>query len=113
MDNVEKKVRNALNEALPQVFNREGIVKKNPLGNRATARDFSRIMAKTLFIRGELNNAEVPAKLRIQIPAGSLTLKRELSDLMLVMGTDADEQPDIIAALLLNGWAITTTTGGA
>lgn len=113
MTDETKRERNPLNEALPQVFNREGIVKKNPRAPRATGRDFSKIMAKTLFIRNQLSTVELPSKIRIQIPAGSLTLTRELTELLAVMGHDDSEQPDLIAALMLNGWNVTTTVGGA
>jgi hypothetical protein len=109
----EKRVRNPLNEALPQVFNREGLVKKNPDGNRATGKDFHRVMAKTLFIRNAVTSPDAPARIRIQISAGSLTLTRDMSMLLIPMGHEDDEQPDIIAALLLNGWNITTTMGGS
>ena len=112
MTEENKRERNPLNEALPQVFNREGVVKKNPNSPRATGRDFSRIMAKTLFIRNQMSMVELPCKIRIQIPAGSLTLTRDLTELLTVMGPDESDQPDLIAALMLNGWNVTTTTGG-
>lgn len=99
----ERKPRNEFNEALPQVFNREGLVKKNPNNARATARDFSRIMAKVQRIRENIISHDMC--MTIEMPIGDLYLDTAWSRKIAIV-TDHEEQPDVIAALLLNGWIV-------
>lgn len=102
----EKKARNVFNEALPQVFNREGLVKKNPDAPRATQREFSRIISKALTIKElVLNDPDEKTVVSIILDCGVMSFNHEFSTI-LCTERDNEEQPDIILSLILNGWSI-------
>ena len=98
-----RKPRNEFNEAMPQIFNREGLVKKHPLNNRPSPRDFVRIMAKVQKTRAAV--IENDHGIVIEMPIGDLYLDQGWSRKIALI-TDNEEQPDLVAALLLNGWKV-------
>lgn len=100
----EGHVRDQFNAALPQVFNQKGLVKKNPNGRRATNRDFNRIVTRTTIMRNQIQNKDY--SLVIELPCGEVTLNQEFSRMFATPRDDEHEQPDIILALLLQGWIV-------
>jgi hypothetical protein len=100
--NVERKPRNPLNEALPQVFNREGAVKKGP-NKKATNRDFNRIINRVSRTRAAIQQRE--CNLVITLPIGEIALNRDYS-IMLAIVDETDDDGDILLSLMLNGWEV-------
>lgn len=109
-NNVTTKERNPLNEALPQVFNRMGEVKKNPNGQRATNRDFMRIMGKVTYIRKVISEGNGNVRLRIQIPCGSLIVNQDYTAMISAAPINENDD-DVLAQLFLSGWYVSTIMG--
>lgn len=99
----ENKVRNEFNEALPQIFNREGLVKRNPNGNVAVRRDFNRIFATVQSLRASVlaDGKSLTIGCNNFVAVCDTQFSTKLASIR-----DNDDQPDILAGLLLNGWKV-------